>query len=146
MFKYLNRRASSVEASFVLQIKGFLTTSYIVLMLLVDSLRLESPEFLTRDNDIPVERDMLFLVFRPNNRTILWVKPDSIFRHPLESENEIMISEVENNTRNVSLVMLIDHKIKNKKVYSLIPILSVISFDWDRSYKSFCFDIKKFCK
>ena len=60
---------------------------------------------------------------------ILWVKPDSIFRYLLESENKIMISKVENNTRNVSLVMLIDYKIKNKKVYSLIPILSVISFD-----------------
>ena len=129
MFKYLNRRASSIKASFVLQIKGFLTTLYIVLMLLVDSLRLESPEFLTRDNDIPVKRDMLFLVFRPNNYTILWVKPDSIFRHPLESENKIMISKVKNNTRNIGLVILIDYKIKNKKVYSLIPILSVISFD-----------------
>ena len=72
---------------------------------------------------------MLFLVFQPNNYIILWVKPDSIFRYPLESENKIMISEVENNTRNVGLVMLIDYKIKNKKVYSLILILFVISFD-----------------
>ena len=146
MFKYLNRRALSVKVSFILQIKGFFIILYIILILLVNSLRLESPEFLTRDNDIPVKRDMLFLVFRLNNHIILWVKLDSIFRHPLESENEIIISEVENNTRNVGLVMLIDYKIKNKKVYSLIPILSVISFDQDRLYKSFCFDIKKFYK
>ena len=136
MFKYLNRRALSVKVSFILQIKGFLITLYIVLMLLVNSLRLESPKFLTRDNNILVERDMLFLVFQPNNHIILQVKLDSIFRYLLESKNKIMISKVKNNIRNVGLVILINYKIKNKKVYSLIPILSVISFNQDKLYKS----------
>ena len=72
---------------------------------------------------------MLFLVLWPDNHIIYRVKLYFILCYLLKSKDKIMITKVEYNTRNISLVVLVNSKVKNKNIYCLISVLSIISFD-----------------